>query len=358
MHNPITVTGVVKNGTLFLNSVPDEIAGSAYVANGILQDETSFNSFDDGTNIQCTVLVNATRRGTTVSLIQESIRTLIETAGSEVVNGWTNIHGVWFENNEEVTTFEAHTAIAHNGGLYGNILIVGESGYGKTARAKAWAQYKKMNFVRVNVALVRDEQSIFGVAGYDGEHTLFNESEASEIMQAGNAVLLLDEINRTKPKTLNGVFSILDDDRRVVLSTPAGNKVIQLGKGVLIMGTANIGFKFVGTEPIDAALRNRFADTIEVLPPPMEVEVTILRDKTGIDQDTAESIILILNKIRHEDKLKDADIDITTRKALQLATKYVHGVPLKTAFKTGVLNNLRDNARAYKDANDIISYLL
>lgn len=293
-------------------------------------------------------------RGNSLTLIGNIDLINSPVAGAETMDGWVNISGVWF-SPEELALFNTANEIASNGGKHYNLMLTGGSGYGKTARAKAWAEHSGKAYARLNVALLQDELSAFGTGVLDGDKTRFVLSEATEIMQEGNAVILLDEANRAQPNFLNGYYPILDDERGVMLTTPEGNIEIRVGDNVLFIATVNLGHQFTGTFEMDSAFRKRFGASVEVTAPPLDVEVKLLQDRYDVDRNTADTIVLAMHKLRNMDKYSDSDLDVTTRKALQIAQLVKAGMPMRMAFKVALVNI---DPNLFKGNVDIINELL
>jgi len=315
----------------------------------------AFGPLPVGSKVKFTVEFNS--RLKSVKLLEDTVDLWVD--DEDTVEGWTNISGVWFSPGEN-NIFNTAYAVANNGSTAHNIMLTGDSGYGKTARAKAIAEHKNMEFVRINVALLRNEQAIFCSVGLEENKTVMHLNKAAEAMQKGNAVILLDEANRAHPNILNSMYSILDDERAATINTPAGNLTVEVGKGTIFAATVNIGYQFTGTFEMDSALRKRFGSFVKVGPPPMEVETRVLCDRTGIDRGLAESIVLLLNNLRPnkhgKSLLEDTDIDITTRKALQLAELCYAGMPLRQAVEFSLINSVSDST-AVKHIMDQVNLL-
>ena len=59
-----------------------------------------------------------------------------------------------------------------------------------------------------------------------------------------------------RPAALNAFMGLLDETGTLLV--PDANAVLQMPKGILVVATANIGPEFVGTLPLDGAVRQRF----------------------------------------------------------------------------------------------------
>lgn len=122
-------------------------------------------------------------------------------------------------------------------------LFVGPSGVGKTLMAKMYAKSisGEDNFIRLDMSEYSDSTSVSkiigsnpGYVGYDDENIL------SLIRQKGNAVILLDEIDKAHSSVINLFYQILDEGK---IKDSQGN-VVRFDHTTIIM-TSNIGFEGV-----------------------------------------------------------------------------------------------------------------
>jgi MoxR-like ATPase len=180
------------------------------------------------------------------------------------------------------------------GGATGRILMVGESGWGKTTLPKHFARINGLEFIRMDCAKVRDPEEWFGFRGATAGSTTFVKSDFIQMVEKGNVVVVLDEINRVEPYISNALFSLLDDSGQISIN----NEILKVGPNVLFVGTINVGFQYAGTFSIDAALSNRFDIICPVGPIPVDEEAKVLASREGICTDDALMIVKTAEKIR------------------------------------------------------------
>jgi MoxR-like ATPase len=334
----VKIDNVPSSISIFM---PDNEFKSIYFDNVTIGDKVSFDVWVRG------------KRG--IRIIEESI--VKTNTDTPTLDGWTDVQGVWF-NDEELALFEAASIHASNGGGQYNFTISGDSGYGKTARGQAWATEKEMDHVRVNCGLINTPEKWFFRAGVTETEqgnsvTVVHETPFTKAIEKGNAVIVLDEFNRTPAAAKNPLFPLLDDARETTVTVPAGNegnRTIKCGDNILFIATVNEGYKFTGTYAEDSALRKRFSSQIKVDQPPKEVESRIIQDRTGLAKRDAEKIVVVLHWLRDLESLKDSDIDITTRKAIQIAEVMQTGRDIDFAFKVCVINtSVEDLPKAIVD---------
>lgn len=254
------------------------------------------------------------------------------------------VDGVWFAAQEYAAFLAAQRLLERRPV---NMMIAGPSGYGKTARPRAWAAELGMGFSVVNVPLIRDTPEVFGVREVRGGETHFILNEMVEAMMAGNHVILLDELNRAEPWVMNALLPLLDFRRSTIVY---GHRVT-VGPKVMFVCTANRGWAFSGTFQEDAALINRMEITFDVAIPPVEIEAEILRRQKGVNAKQATAIAEIIAKIRRA--RVGALVDASPRTSLNVADLVMTGLPLRSAFEIALVNTVAVDAR--KDLVDLLN---
>lgn len=299
-----------------------------------------FGEVSPGTLVSVTVLLG--RNGLAVHSVDVQTPAQQEAVVEAVTeDNW--VEGIYF-SREELMLFNAAQALLDEAPV--NLLISGPSGYGKTSKAKAWAKHHGMGFLRMDCSLIRDPEEWFGYREAADGSTLFHPTRFTEMVEAGNAVILLDEFNRAESWLANSLFPILDFERRTLVH----GRDIEVGPRTLFIATANIGLAYVGTFEFDAALINRMDARIDVgiLPNDIEAEV-IMRRTRGITPDAAAAIVNTLSFLRRA-KLDDAVLDVSTRSALKIAKLCGAGLSLRQAFQFVVVNNaLAEDRKAVQD---------
>ncbi|RXK19219.1 AAA family ATPase [Macrococcus sp. DPC7161] len=138
-----------------------------------------------------------------------------------------------------------------------NVLLKGPTGSGKTKLAETISHQvgQKMNSVNCSVDL--DAESLLGfktIENIDGNNVItFVDGPVVEAMKNGN-LLYIDEINMAKPETLPILNGVLDYRR--TLTNPFTGEVITAHPDFTVIAAINVGY--VGTLPMNEALKNRF----------------------------------------------------------------------------------------------------
>ncbi len=121
------------------------------------------------------------------------------------------------------------------------------------------------------------------------------------------------------------LFSVLAEDRKVYLDELG---LIKVADGVVFFATLNEGEEFIGTEMLDAALRDRFYVTmLDYLPP--NVETKVLHLKTGVSESDALTIVNVANQLRINTR---EPVIVSTRHTLMIAEMIAVGATVEEAF--------------------------
>jgi len=207
-----------------------------------------------------------------------------------------------------------------------NVLISGRQGCGKSSLVRQYAAIFRRPMATFQVGILSEPGQLFGEYALEKGETKYKQFLFPQAVQTDGCVIHLEEINRPEnPKALNMLFSILSDDRQVWLDEIGSLKV---AKGVVFFATLNEGEEFIGTELLDAALRNRFYSLLmDYLP--NEVEREVLIKKTKVSSEQADDIIGAINALRTNPELQVAT---STRTTLMIGEMVSAGATLKEAI--------------------------
>lgn len=137
------------------------------------------------------------------------------------------------------------------------VLLKGPSGSGKTKLAQTVSNYFHQPMHSVNCSVDLDAESLLGfktIISKDGEMAIdFVEGPVVQAMKQGH-ILYIDEINMARPETLPILHSVLDHRR--MLTNPFTGEVIHADPQFTVIAAINEGY--VGTSPMNEALKNRF----------------------------------------------------------------------------------------------------
>lgn len=331
----VAIGTIIKEGTIEFDknhSAPEMIKDSNVYFNG------SLKKYDVGKTIKCMFSLRDKNR---MLMTHEEIAPLgkhVQPVKIEKGNGR-------YIQPDVLQAFTFARGIASKKGIC-NLMLLGSSGLGKTSVTGWIAEMFDMNFHKVDCAMVRDSIEWYGsreLVGNNGAtETKFVMNDFARLLQQGNAIFLLDEINRLESWITNGLFQLLEFGEVVV----DGHK-ITLGKDIIFVATANVGYQYVATFAMDRALRNRFAITLVLKPMPEMEEISVLVERTGIPAAQAEKVVKIASRLRAKE---DFDADVSHRTTLQVAELIAVGADIKQAYMLTVGNTL-DGSNASEMAN-------
>lgn len=207
-----------------------------------------------------------------------------------------------------------------------NVLVAGRQGSGKSTLVKQFAARNKRPLATFQIGMLSEPGQLFGeLALKDGE-TVYRKFLFPDAVQTPGCIIHLEEINRPEhPKALNMLFSVLSEDRSIY-TDELGH--IRVADKVVFFATLNEGDEFVGTEMLDAALRDRFyVAMLDYLPP--DVEAKVLHLKTGIDAADAQTIVNIAGQLRNNSR---EPVVVSTRHTLMIAEMVSIGAGVEKAF--------------------------
>lgn len=211
-------------------------------------------------------------------------------------------------------------------GVNRSVLITGPAGTAKTALVRAFAASLGVPFLKVDGGAIRTADDWAGAFRQDPATRTWSHrwSPFAQVLRLGQpCVILVDEITRTEsPQALNAFMGLLDWTGALLV--PDAHAVLRLPAGVLIVATANIGPEFVGTLPLDGAVRQRFADGVRMDYPPEDIEAALLNDLTGLDSDVCTRLVTmaVTQRANREDpQMYPSGSIISTRVLLDIARR-------------------------------------
>lgn len=141
--------------------------------------------------------------------------------------------------------------------LHKPVLLKGPTGSGKTRLAQSISHFFQQPMHSINCSVDLDAEALLGfktLVHRDGEALIeFVEGPVIQAMKKGH-LLYIDEINMAKPEILPILHSVLDHRR--MLTNPFTGEVIQAHPSFSVISAINEGY--VGTSPMNEALKNRF----------------------------------------------------------------------------------------------------
>lgn len=206
-----------------------------------------------------------------------------------------------------------------------NLLLKGPTGSGKTKLSDTLSSIFSQPMHSINCSVDLDAEALLGyktISERDGKNTIeFIEGPVIQAMKNGH-LLYIDEINMAKPETLPILNGVLDYRRSI--TNPFTGEIVKAAPTFGVIAAINEGY--VGTVPLNEALKNRF----------------VVIDVPYIEGETLKSVI------ESQSKLSDS----------KLITQFVDlSSDLLVQVRNGQISEEAASIRALLDACDLAVYL-
>ena len=221
------------------------------------------------------------------------------------------------------------------------VLLKGPSGSGKTKLAQSISSYFGQPMHSINCSVDLDSESLLGfktIIQKDGQTIIdFVEGPVVQAMKKGH-ILYIDEINMARPETLPILHSVLDHRR--MLTNPFTGEVIYAHEDFTIISAINEGY--VGTSPMNEALKNRFVSfsipylSGEFLRNLIEVEFP------NAPERLVETILNIGNDLRKQVMNGLLSDEAASIRSLLDAISLSEHIPVKRAIRYAIAEKLDD----------------
>lgn len=138
-----------------------------------------------------------------------------------------------------------------------NMLLIGDTGSGKTLFGEAYASKNRLMYYSVPCDVSIDPSSLFGkmvVTDVPGKYE-WQDGPVTAVVRHGG-VLNISEVNMMPPRIAASMYSLLDHRRYIALLAHKG-EIVRAAPNTLLIGDMND--KYRGTMELNAAFKNRWA---------------------------------------------------------------------------------------------------
>lgn len=232
------------------------------------------------------------------------------------------------------------------------ILLVGETGTGKTTLIKELANEKGKKLIRVSLNGSTGVEEILGKHLAKEGSTYWQDGILTTAMKNGDWIVF-DEINSALPEILFSLHSLLDDEKKIIL-IEKDNEIITPHPEFRFFATMNPSEDYSGTKDMNRALLSRFNAilNIDVLPPNTEEE--LVSNQTSIQIKQATILVNLAIKLR-ELKSKDKIFYwCSTRDLVQAGRLIQTGLSISDSVKYAIANKMTKEELI---SSDVVSVL-
>ena len=154
------------------------------------------------------------------------------------------------------------------------VLLMGESGTGKTSAIRYLASETQNGLRRVNLNGGTTADELVGRLLINDKGTYWVDGILTEAMRNGEWIVL-DEINAALPEVLFVLQSVMDDDGYLVLTEKDDKEIVRKHPNFRLFATCNPP-EYAGTKEMNKALLSRFAICINAEFPSESKELEII----------------------------------------------------------------------------------
>ncbi|WP_243385100.1 ATP-binding protein [Bacillus kexueae] len=222
-----------------------------------------------------------------------------------------------------------------------NVLLKGPTGSGKTKLAETLSATYSQPMHSINCSVDLDAEALLGYKTIDyvdeKQVISFVEGPVIKAMKQGH-LLYIDEINMAKPETLPILNGVLD--YRKTITNPFTGEVIRAKEGFGVIAAINEGY--VGTVPLNEALKNRFV----IIDVPYISGVTLKKviqaqSKLSNEQLIEQFVTLSTDIIGQVQNGQMSEEAASIRALLDTCDLAVY-IPPKRAIERGIIGKLED----------------
>ena len=216
--------------------------------------------------------------------------------------------------------------------------LVGPSGTGKTHIVYLVAELCGLPLWEINCGLQTSAYDLFGRYIGLGKENWIDGQIVMWCRQGG--ILYLDEANMMKQDIATRLNPVLDTRGHIVLTEKDNEIVPRHPYGYLIIAMNPFSSEFIGTKPLNAALRRRMSvwinfDYLSIGDKISPEEIELLVKRSGVDKKIAEKIVRVGAELRRQYKNGDLPYGPSPGDLINWATLVADGCePIEAAGET------------------------
>lgn len=230
------------------------------------------------------------------------------------------------------------------------VLLIGETGVGKTMSVRYLASLTNNGLRRVNLNGATTVDEFLGKLLINEQGTYWVNGVLVDAMLAGDWILL-DEINACLPEIAFSLHSLLDDDRMVVLMEYDG-RIVRPHPHFRLFASMNPSEegRYGGTKTLNEALLDRFPVVVRMnyLPEAEEIEA-VMSQSGNSDRQVVERMVQVARDVREAIQNEKVFGSFSTRRVVDWARMSLTFDVLESARYTVLSKLSKYDAEAVED---------
>jgi nitric oxide reductase NorQ protein len=232
------------------------------------------------------------------------------------------------------------------------VMLKGPTGCGKTRFVEYMAY--RMNRPLITVACHEDLSATDLVGRYllEGEETVWHDGPLTTAVRSG-AICYLDEVVEARKDTVVIIHPLTDDRRRLPIEKRG--TVIEAPPEFMLVVSYNPGYQSI-LKDLKQSTRQRFV-AMEFDYPNAEDEAAIVAKEGGIDQQTAQDLVKIGQKVRN---LRGHGLEegVSTRLLIYAAQMISKGISPINAAEVALCSPITDDRELQRSIREIVTTII
>lgn len=232
------------------------------------------------------------------------------------------------------------------------LLLKGPTGTGKSRFVEFTAYSKRIWLITISCHEETSSTDLIGRFIIKGAETVWIDGPLTKAVREGY-ILYLDEVAEARPDVIVAIHSLTDHRRELYIDKLG--ETLKAHDNFMLIASFNPGYQ-KGFKELKPSTRQRFVALSFTYPEP-SIECEILKQETGIDEDTAKKLVNIGNKIRNLKELGLTET-VSTRLLVDAARLIASGLPKRLSVKAAVIEPLSDEPEINQALEDTCNLLI
>jgi nitric oxide reductase NorQ protein len=232
------------------------------------------------------------------------------------------------------------------------VLLKGPTGTGKSRFVEYMSSVLDKELITVSCHEETSSTDLIGRFIIKGSETIWVDGPLITAIKEGT-ILYLDEIAEARPDVIVAIHPLTDHRRELYIDKLGIS--IKAHEDFMLVASFNPGYQR-GYKELKPSTRQRFV-AVSFNYPNANIETDILMNESGIDADTAKSLVKIATKIRNLKELGLTET-VSTRLLVDAGKLIQSGLPKRLSVKTAVIEPLTDDEEIITALTDLANLLI